>query len=155
MPNGSYNWVNDEYPKLEQYFGQIASVLNRFSEQHNLCLEKYYHQSPNWTFLFRHPKKGIGQIFVHMKDSSHVGIAASWQIFDYQNRSLSDKHTELVQVELDGKKIFSCLEKSLLELLNWDKSELRKDDEVFEDWSQVSEEEFYKRENSYPFPKIE
>jgi hypothetical protein len=58
LPNGNPNFATEELPALEVFFRPLKPALERFATDHNLMIERYYHDLPAWDFRFRHPKGG-------------------------------------------------------------------------------------------------
>src|SRR5262245_864534 len=50
MPNGNPDFYEKELPALEAFFAPTAGVLKDLADDHNLMLDRYYHQSPSWRF---------------------------------------------------------------------------------------------------------
>ena len=55
MPNGNPDF---DPQTLEQWFAPIAGVLTSFVEHNHFLIDRYYHDSPSWTFRFNHPSSG-------------------------------------------------------------------------------------------------
>ena len=86
MPNGDPNWGITEYPRLEKFFAGISDILEDFAAQHNLKIEKYYHQSSTWDLQFRHPQGGLGRIETKKDGNSHVIVRPEWWLDDEEAR---------------------------------------------------------------------
>src|ERR1700719_5404086 len=82
MPNGDSGFQVKER-ELEKFFQTVAGVLTQSSQRHNLKLEKYYHQSPSWSFTFRHPKGGVAKIEVSRESPDTLGLSSCWWYDDY------------------------------------------------------------------------
>lgn len=155
MPNGDPNWMKDEYPKLEEFFGKISTVLEDFANKYNLLIDKYYHQGKDWTFRFRHPEGGTGQIFVLKRGEDQVGVAVSWQIADRKTCTSYSKHTEIENYSLEESVLLEALTRHLKLVLSWQKEEMEQSKQLHSEWKQIRKKDFEKRELSYPFPKLE
>lgn len=155
MPNGNPKFHEEELPSLEAFFSQIGDVLNQFSSQHNLALDKYYHQSPSWRFNFRHPKGGVASIDV-MKESDHsLKIDCYWWLDDYDKFTRFIKRDESEVLDVGSVKLSDLLENKFREILSWKLGE----------WTQIATgyEEYWKPQGSkwiekdverYPQPKV-
>jgi hypothetical protein len=155
MPNGDPNWRKNELPKLRAFFRKISKVLKHFARTHNLKIDKYYHQGPAWTFRFRHPKGGVGQIFVRKSDEEHVLVAVDWFIDDYDKLTRYDKHTELQKCSLDHTALRTFLEEMLKTMLSWRKEDLTPFKSKYHCWQrEMTKEEFEKKVEKYPISKL-
>lgn len=153
MTHRNVEWIEKEFPRLERLFSKIAPVLNLFAEKHDLFLQKYHHHARCWDFFFRNPKGGYGLIMVWLKDDCHIGIDNVWDVADYRKLRRYVKHTEMATIKLDSENLLSILEDSLKEILSWTNDQLIADTKIYHEWSEVSEEDFYKSINRYSFPK--
>jgi len=52
VPNGNTDF---DLQVAQQWFSPIAGVLWSFAECHNLLVDRYYHDSPSWTFRVQWP----------------------------------------------------------------------------------------------------
>jgi hypothetical protein len=48
MPNGNSQFIWKERPSLDIFFSEIGVTLTKFAEDHNLRIDKYWHQFPSW-----------------------------------------------------------------------------------------------------------
>lgn len=157
MPNGDPSWGEKEYPKLEKFFGKISELLEDFANCHNLMIDKYYHQSSSWSFLFKHPQGGVGKLCVEKTDENNVVINPSWWLDSY------DEYTRYIK-EAEGKKC--CVEDpnlrqlltEILELIvSWRKEDLSGKPDLtckrlwHEQWTK---KEFEQLNDKYPTPKL-
>ncbi len=156
MPNGDPNWGKKEYPKLEQYFSKISKVLEDFANRHNLQIDKYYHQSPSWTFRFRHPKEGIGQIAVVRQGENSVKIHPGYWLDDYKTGKRFLKTCEYEICSLDKISIKMILEKNLMQILSWDKNDLdRSFENPYREKSKYTKRAIEKDREKYPIPVVD
>jgi len=126
MPNGDPDWRKKELPKLKVFFKRIAPVLKKFAKNHNLKIDKYYHQGSDWTFRFRHPEAGVGNIEVIKRDEQYVYLYPSWWV-DYYDTSRRDfKHGPGVKSSLDPKILRRHLDEMLQLVISWRKEDLSK-----------------------------
>jgi hypothetical protein len=80
VPNGN----PDFDPKAaEQWFAPIAGVLESFAQRHNLLVDRYYHDTPSWTFRFNHPRGGQASLGVSCDAGETASIYSSWHVDDY------------------------------------------------------------------------
>lgn len=150
MPNGSPNFHKEELPLLEAFFAKISPVLNSFALDHNLHVEKYYHEGPSWSFQFKNQKGGIGQIEVGKKDDDKITLLNCWWIDDYDTSTRFLKYPSGKELGLDHHELYQALENALTEILQWDKSELVPN-KVPRPWSKsCSKKQFYKQYEDIP-----
>ena len=99
MPNGSPNFLREEFPEYEVYFNPMAKPLTQFAIRYGLYLEKYYHDAPAWSFCFSHPAGGQAKLSVSQASAEIVVLDAAWRLDDYPSfcRNLKVSETETVQ----------------------------------------------------------
>src|SRR3989339_132372 len=113
MPNGNPNFEQEDLPLLQAFFAKISPVLDDFSKVHNLCIEKYPHDGPEWAFLFKHPIGGMGQIEVERSDENSILIRLSWCIDDYDTSVRFLKYPAPKQVGIEFTELRNALENAL------------------------------------------
>ena len=91
----------------------------RFANRHNIKIEKYYHESPTWSFLFRHPSGGIAKIDLARKSESTLGIWRYWWHDDYDKATRSIKTEEIQPIPVSDADVNALLESALTTILNW------------------------------------
>lgn len=155
MPNGHPNWEKKKLPQLEKFFSRISGVLEAFAKTYNLTIEKYYHQGPSWVFVFRHPKSGNGQIEVEKAGDDSVVIRPSWYLDDYDNNTRWLKYPEGQEYSLDETILRNVLNKSLKEVISWERKELKPLKSRYYTWNKkVSKKKFEEQQNKYPIPRL-
>lgn len=150
MPNGNKDF---DVLELDRFFARIGAVLTGFAQRHSLSIEKYYHQSPSWSFLFRHPKGGVGKLDVERKTADKIGISCCWWYDDYDTatRSLRAEDYGLVQVEPDV--VAQHLEKGLCTVLAWRFGDWKETHAGYAAWSKNwTKEQFQNLSAKYPEP---
>ena len=156
MPNGSPDWEKRKRPKLEEFFKTISNVLVDFAKNHNLLIEKYFHQTPTWTFMFQHPKGGGAQIQVEKIGDNSVLLWSSWWIDDFDNQTRWWKYVKGESCTLDDNKLRDALEQIFKQLISWKKEDLKPVKSKYYRWGkQRDKEEFEGQIKEYPVPKIE
>jgi hypothetical protein len=120
LPNGNPNFATEELPTLEAFFRPLASILERFAGQHNLTIDRYYHQVPAWDFRFRHPKGGEAYIEVRRAATDSVSIGRAWWQDDYERATRSTKMQFSGPVPLDSLDLYATLTVALREVLEWE-----------------------------------
>ena len=123
MPNGDPNWGKEVYPKLEQFFAKIASVIEGFAELHNLKIEKYYHQFPSWDLQFRHPMGGVGQIEIGRDGEESLYIFTCWwkDSFEENRRYLKQGQKEMIAVKTLNQEY---IEQLFQKVISWKENDL-------------------------------
>jgi len=156
MPNGNPNFEKEELPFLEAFFSKISSVLESFSNEHNLLIEKYYHEGPSWNFQFKHPVDGVGKIQVQKNDNDTVCVGYVWWIDDYDTSTSFMKCTPPggEQIGLDHIELRQALEDALEDILRWEKKDLVPHKAPYPWSKRCSKEQFYKYYESLPDLKV-
>jgi hypothetical protein len=153
MPNGNPRFEQEELPLLESFFARIASVLEDFAGSHNLLIEKYYHDGPAWSFKFKHPVAGIGQIEVEKSDKDSILLRGSWWIDDYDTSTRFMKYPSAKKIGVEHNELRNALENALAEILQWRREELTPFSPPHP-WSKgFSRDEFNKQYERFPEPK--
>jgi hypothetical protein len=79
LPNGNPSF---QLTHQEAWFAPIAQAINDVALEHNLLLEKYYHESPSWDLRFNHPLGGQASLSLsNGGDLAKVGSV--WHLDDY------------------------------------------------------------------------
>ena len=151
---GNVKWKK-EFVELEVFFGKISEVLEDFAATHNLKIEKYYHCGPDWTFRFRHPEGGRGQIFAIKQGDEHVGVAGAWQVSDYDTLTLYSKHTETKKSSLEKPILLLALNEMLKLIISWKKEDLTPGKHQYNEWKKHPKEMIEGDILKYPIPKID
>ncbi len=151
MPNGNPNFEKEELPLLEAFFSRISSVLELFSNEHNLLIKKYYHEGPSWSFMFKHPIGGVGKIDVQKNDNDTVCVGYGWWIDDYDTSTRFMKYPPPSgKIGLDHIGLRQALEDALADILQWKKENLISH-KAPHPWSKhCSKEQFYKQYENLP-----
>lgn len=156
MPNGHPDWTINELPKLEEFFSKIEEVLVSFAKRYNLMIDKYYHQSPSWDLIFRHPMGGIGQIEVNKYKDESVIVSPVWWLDDYETGKRFLKTPEGEQCSLDHAALHKILEDTLRLLVSWRKEDFKRSfEDPHRDSLQITKEEFDHELEQYPVPKLD
>jgi hypothetical protein len=156
MPNGDPEWGVKEYPKLEAFFSKISDTLEGFARKHNLTIEKYYHQGPDWELMFRHPKGGIAYVDVRKDDDEHVTISGVWWVDDYDQYTRSIKHQQGPQCTLENSILLAELNNTFKTVLSWRQEDLKPFKSVYyKEWKlHWTKEQFQKELEKYPVPNL-
>jgi len=150
MPNGDPHFDVDG---IEGFFSSLRSSIEAFAERHNLRIQKYYHDSPSWDLLFRHPARGVGKIDILRRDEMHVAIQERWWFDDYDSATRSIRVRNRDPIEARPAQVTMALESSLRNILSWKfgtwDSEHSGHDNWYKTWSKA---QFHELEKEYPIP---
>lgn len=155
MPNGDPVQWNKEFPKVEAFFSKISNVLQEFASSHNLMIKKYYHEGADWTFLFRHPEGGVGQIFAIKEGEEHVGVAGIWYVDDYDALTRYLKHAEVKKCSLEKPTLLALLNETFKLVLSWRKEDLASSGGKYNEWKKHPRETIEGHALEYPIPKLD
>jgi hypothetical protein len=153
MPNGDPFASPIEWKNIKTFFQGLSPILSTFAATHNLAIDEYYHESPSWTFRFRHPKGGAGGIHVERVDDSTIRVGSSWYIDEFENftRYLkSDEGSDLILGAIDVREL---LEKKLKDIVTWNKSDMTAFPDYERFWSLYSREEWLQMSTIERLPK--
>ena len=154
-PGREYEDTERMLREAKKFFRRIARMLHSFAAEHNLLIEKYYHDGPSWDFIFQHPLGGFACINVEMVDEEHINMCAAWQFTDFKRGEYYDKHTEQAKFPIDNEVLLTELTDMLGQVLSWESDDLeliaRRDPGVQE---RITEDEFQELIQRYPIPKL-
>ncbi len=154
MPNGDPNFDDTTLPKLEDFFAPFADACERFAVRHNIRIEKYYHEFPAWSFLFRHPAGGIGKIDLVRKTENTINVWRYWWQDDYDDATRSIKKEETQPIPAVNANIEQLLESSLARILDWENGNWEVHDGYESSWHNVlTKDQFIALEKEYPILK--
>ena len=150
MPNGN----PDFDPKAtEQWFAQIAGVLMSFAQRHNLLVDRYYHDSPSWTFRFIHPQGGQASVGVSCNAGEIAAIYSSWHVDDYDRFTRFIHWRKSREVSKDDKTMLEELERELSAILAVPLGQWNQVAEGYSNvWGRYTKDEFAKMTPAYPDP---
>lgn len=80
MPNGDPEF---DLRGQEKWFAPLAGVIETFALEHNLFIDKYYHDLPSWDLRFSHPKGGTASISISNIAPDHANIGSVWYVDEY------------------------------------------------------------------------
>jgi hypothetical protein len=101
MPNGLSHdpqW-NDILAGYEVFFAPINTVLTAFAADHNLLLEKYYHDAPCWSLRFAHPSSGEAKVDICRGEDSKAKVSGVWWCDDYDTFTRSLRYSDEIRCE--------------------------------------------------------
>ncbi len=119
MPNGTRDFHAGTELEYGRFFEPLASQLQEFAQCHGLKLEKYYHEAPIWSFLFRHPQGGVAKIDVEKQLEDRCAIHQYWWKDDYDAGVRSLRQQQGQVLPRDAKDAKALLDAALEEILSW------------------------------------
>lgn len=135
MPNGHAN--EPGYQVLiagyEEFFSPFKEVVLAFANRHNLLLDKYYHDAPDWSLCFLHPANGHAKISLSRTSESEIHISGLWWIDHYDSFTRYIRTSKSVTLNRLDSGVRQVMEDCLSEVLSWKP----------ENWTQVVSD--YKR----------
>lgn len=153
MPNGDPNWHELELPKLERFFAPLADEIRRFALTHNMSIERYYHEAPDWRLQFTPPQGGSATIDIRRLDDQSFTLMTCWYVDDYDAGTRSLKAGGSPHYLVGDVRMHDVLRRALVELLSWKKGEWSQVAGGYKQlWQHYTREQF---ENASPqFPKV-
>ena len=154
MPNGN-DWTKAQWEAVEAFFARVGPVLSRFASAYELKIEKYYHDAPSWSLLFRHTSGGVAKIDVERTSDEHIRIWSHWWIDKYETGTRflkTEKGAEMPASSLGDGRILSD---TLLRILGWQKAELSPHGGYRDTWQQQwTAAQFGRLDSDYPTPRV-
>jgi hypothetical protein len=154
MPNG-HNYTEQEWHEITSFFERISAPLNEFAAKFGLVIDKYYHNTPDWTFRFAHPLGGSGHVQVMRRENNTVWVAPLWFKDDYDSFTRSSKYEIWKDISPESGVLLDALEKALKTVLGWKLGELTDVAGGYQyPWGQYTKEEWEAMNPKYPLPKM-
>jgi hypothetical protein len=154
MPNGT-NQTSEDWENVKRFFSAISEPLTDFASKYNLLIQKYYHESDSWDFLFRHPKGCVGKIqFNKGVKEGEVRLSGMWWIDNYHEGIRSEKSSKVETYKVQSASIQKILKEKLTEIIQWKIDDLSEVKQRYGNWKKIPKEEFENEINYYPLPKI-
>ena len=151
---GNVKWKAD-FVELESFFNTISVVLEDFATTYNLMIEKYPHHGPEWSFIFKHPIDGTGQIEVERVDDTSILIRKSWWIDDFDTSVRFMKYPPPSQkIGLNHNGLRQVLEDALEDIIQWKKDELVPQKAPYPWSKRCSKKQFYEQYENLPELKV-
>src|SRR5262245_7698730 len=118
MPNGGMR--GGEFDELERFFRPIATCLEQFASEHNLLIERYYHDAPVWSLRFDHPAGGSATIDVaRAVVGGSVTVTGTWWLDVYREFTRYLRDTARVSCPAEPDAVTQVLRSTLSEVLGW------------------------------------
>jgi hypothetical protein len=142
MPNGNDSITPSDWTKIKAFFQEHSAVLLDFAFAHNLAVDEYYHESPSWSFRFRHPKGGGAHVHLERLDDFSVRINGAWYIDEYETFTRYLKWSQDCDLLLQNVDLRKELEEHLNQVVAWKREELTPHPDYKKVWSLYSKEEW-------------
>ena len=150
MPNGNADF---DLEAVQQWFAPITSVLMSFAERHNLLVDRYYHDSPSWTFRFNNPRGGQASIGVSCNAGEIAVIHSSWHVDDYDRFTRFIHWRKPREVSKDANALIEELELEFSAILAVPLEQWNQVADGYSNiWGRYTKNEFDKMRPSYPDP---
>jgi hypothetical protein len=152
VPNGDANF---DLRCQEQWFASLASEIKAFALQHNLFIEKYYHDSRSWDLRFSHPKGGNASISISNIAPDRASIGSSWYVDHYDHFTRSIHWRVARSIPKEPAFIREALKEEFHAIIAapfgaWNQVARGYDDA----WGEYAKEQFYALGPHYPKPII-
>lgn len=143
MPNGDPEWPQTELPKLEQFFAPLSDEIRRFATAHNMAIEKYYHESPDWSLQFTPPQGGNATIDIRRVDEQTFMLYQIWFIDDYDAATRFSRWGNSPEYRVGEVSLTDVLNAALREMLAWPVGHWSQISKGYENaWHQFTREQF-------------
>jgi len=152
MPNGGMR--EGEFEELERYFRPVASALEEFASNHNLLLERYYHDAPAWSLRFAHPAGGSATVDVTRGSAGSFTVSGTWWLDVYREFTRYLRDTSKVSCPARPDAVISAVGSAFAEVLAWQPgtwSRVARDYRKI--WGRFSEAEFESMTANFPKPR--
>jgi hypothetical protein len=154
MPNGNPPITPSDWVNIRAFFQKLSAVLLDFATAHNLSIDEYYHESPSWSFHFRHPKGGAASVSLERVDDSTIRIDGTWYIDEYETFTRHMKQNLTQDLVLQNINLRSELETCLKEVASWEKKDMTPYSWYKKVWSRYSKKEWDKMSAEKHLPKL-
>jgi len=138
-------------PGIEEFFELNGEVICEFASNHNLKIEKYYHNIDGWYLIFQHPNRKACYIDIIKKDEQSVFLSGVCWIDDIQTSCRYAKFSDKVECSIDKEALLNSLENLFQEVLSWTKGKLSSLEKSFQPLKMREVEADLKK---YPIPKL-
>jgi len=139
-------------PGIEEFFKLIGPIIREFASNHNLKIEKYYHNIDGWHLVFQQPNGGACYIEITKKDEQHISIISDWWMDNCKTSTRYHKPTDRIEYSIDDKKLLSHLENLFQKIISWKKEDLIS---LGKSYIPLKKEEIEADLGRYPIPKID
>jgi len=136
-------------------FAPYAEGLEAFASTHNLLIERYYHDTPMWSFCFSHPRGGQAKLDLSIDESGAINLQTVWWIDSYSNFTRSLKWGQKVTLPQEPDAAMIALRDALSMVVAWNPGEWTQvADEYKPIWGKYSEAQFRAMTPLWPDPVL-
>jgi len=150
MPNGNPRWHETELPQIEAFFAPLADEIQRFAKSHNLKIDRYYHQWPDWSLRFTHPAGGDATTDIRRMSGKSFVLCQLWWIDDYDAATRSTRRGESPEYLVDEASLGDLLRHALAEMLTWQKGEWTEIATGYQNWHRFTRAQFESMHGCWP-----
>lgn len=154
MPNGNDSISSSGWTEIRAFFQNHSAVLLDFASAHNLAVDEYYHESPSWSFRFRHPKGGGAHVHLERLDALTIRIGGAWYVDEYETFTRHLKWAQNHDLLLENIDLRKELEASLNQVVTWEKKELIPHPDYKNIWSLYNKKEWSKIFSTEHLPSL-
>jgi hypothetical protein len=144
MPNGNPSITPSDWVSIRAFFQKLSATLLSFADDHNLKIDQYYHESPSWSFRFRHPKGGAASVNLERIDDLTVRVHGDWYIDEYEIFTRHMKSSSTPNAPLENIDLRNELETSLKEVASWERQDMTPYSRYKKIWSRYTKKEWDK-----------
>ncbi len=135
---------------IAEFFELNGTIIREFAIEHNMNIEKYYHNIDGWQLVFQHPKGGACYIEITKKTEKSFELLADWWLDDYKSNKRFHKPSEKLQCSIENKDLLENLENLLQNILSWEKGSLTS---LGKSFTKLKKEEVEEDLKEYPILK--
>jgi hypothetical protein len=147
--------MQDEPRPVDARFAPFVIELEAFAASHNLLVQKYYHNDPQWSFCFEHPLGGQAKLDLRIDEQGAVVLQTVWWVDNYKQFTRSLRWGKQETVAAKGGEIVGALKSALSDVVNWKLGEWTQIADGYKPiWGQMSEERFRSITPQWPKPVL-
>ena len=119
-------YSEEETSNFKKVFSLIAPTVEKFANEHQLFIEKYYYGGPNWTLVFGRKIGGVAQIYMNYLSDNNFIIRAMWYVDEVETETRHAKNVEIGTYTFnnDLEKLSTILNKALSLIKSWSLKDL-------------------------------
>ena len=136
------------------FFSERETEFSTFARAHNLAIDKYYHESPSWSFRFQHPGGGAAAVELLRVDDLTIIVKGSWYIDDYDTFTRYLKWGPGRDFTVAETESSRALEACLNEVVSWNRNDLTPHTGYKKYWSIYTKEDWNKLHSTANLPML-
>jgi hypothetical protein len=136
-------------------FASYAQDLDAFAKAHNLLIDRYYHDSSEWSFCFAHPRGGQARLDLGIDELGKVTLETVWWVDSYTEFTRSLKYGPKVELPENNADIVRALRSALSDVVDWrtgEWTEIATGNQS--SWGQFTEQQFRSMTPQWPDPVL-